>query len=86
MLKTKVRRKSKNGKDSGKLSAGQVSSRLPVPDRIVKPSYVDQGQMPWGEQPEIHDAEVAVSQTLNCSCMSSTLILAGPPFSNAVTK
>ena len=36
----------------------KVSPRLAVPPEIGRPPYVDTGQAPWSDEPEIHDQEV----------------------------
>ena len=51
----------KGGGSSTRLKPHTVSPRLAVPPGIPRPPYVDTGESPWSDDPQIHDAEVSMS-------------------------
>jgi hypothetical protein len=59
----------KGGGASTRLKPHTVSPRLAVPPSIPRPPYVDTGENPWSDDPQIHDAEVRASllPTVKCS-------------------
>lgn len=51
-------------REDRKLRPYTISPRLHVPSSIEKPSYVDTGEMPWGQEPEVHNPEVSCSRAI----------------------
>ena len=46
-------------REERRLKPYTISPKLHVPSHIQRPPYVDTGEMPWGEKPEVHNPEVS---------------------------
>ena len=52
------------GSSTARLKPHTVSPRLAVPPNIQRPPYVDTGENPWSDEPQIHDAEVSMQASV----------------------